>query len=197
MENNRVTGQVRKNIYMKLQEARVKLQESNLKKTGENKFAGFKYFELGDFLPTINKIFDELSLCSFINFSDKTAVLTIINSEEPTEKVEFSCPVVEVTLKGANAIQNLGAMQTYLRRYLYMNCLEIVENDEFDAVIGKGDKLTDKQINRMFAIAKKAGITKDQVILTIRKDFKCALEELTKGQYDEVCERLEKKAEVK
>ena len=37
------------NVYSKLQTARVRLQESNLKKSGENKFAGFKYFELGDF----------------------------------------------------------------------------------------------------------------------------------------------------
>lgn len=197
MENNRVTGQVRKNIYSKLQTARVKLQESNLKKSGENKFAGFKYFELGDFLPTINKIFNELELSSFINFSKEVAKLSIINCEEPSEMVCFECPVVELTLKGANAIQNLGGMQTYLRRYLYMNALEIVENDEFDATIGKTEKLSDKQVNRLFAIGKKAGITKEQIIQTVRKEFKCPIEELTKGDYDEVCSRLEKKAEVK
>lgn len=39
------------NIYKKLQKCRVDLQNSNLKKSGNNKFAGYSYFELGDFLP--------------------------------------------------------------------------------------------------------------------------------------------------
>lgn len=185
------------NVYAKLQEARVKLQESNLKKSGENKFAGFKYFELGDFLPEINKIFNELKLFSFINFTKEEAKLTVINTEKTDETIEFVCPMKELNLKGANEIQNLGGVQTYLRRYLYMNCLEIVENDEFDATIGKNDKLSEKQINRMFAIANKAGIKKEEVIMTVRNNFKCTVEDLTKGQYDNVCDRLEKKAEDK
>ena len=36
-------------VYKKLQEARIKLQNTELKKSGHNKFAGYKYFELGDF----------------------------------------------------------------------------------------------------------------------------------------------------
>ena len=41
------------NIYEKLQTARVELQKTALKKSGVNKFAGFKYFELGDFIPAV------------------------------------------------------------------------------------------------------------------------------------------------
>ena len=40
-------------VHKKLMQARIRLQSAPLKKTGENKFAGYKYFELGDFLPTI------------------------------------------------------------------------------------------------------------------------------------------------
>ena len=32
---------------------RVKLQNAKLKKTGNNSFAGFDYFELSDFLPKL------------------------------------------------------------------------------------------------------------------------------------------------
>ena len=39
-------------------------------------------------------------------------------------------------LKGCHAIQNLGAVQTYLRRYLWVTAMEIVENDALDAVTG-------------------------------------------------------------
>ena len=42
---------VRPNIYQKLLNARLVLQDTELKKSGNNKFAGYKYFELGDFLP--------------------------------------------------------------------------------------------------------------------------------------------------
>ena len=189
------------NVYSKLQTARVRLQESNLKKSGENKFAGFKYFELGDFLPSINKIFDELKLSSFINFTKEEAKLIIINSEKVDETIEFTCPVVDLTLKGANAIQNLGGTQTYLRRYLYMNALEIVENDEFDAVIGKEskdnkseNKLSEAQIKRLYAIANKAGITPSQVLDTCKKRYGVAkIESLNKEQYNDVCNRLESK----
>ena len=38
-------------VYSKLMKARIRLQGMELKKSGENKFAGYKYFELGDFLP--------------------------------------------------------------------------------------------------------------------------------------------------
>lgn len=189
------------NVYSKLQTARVRLQESDLKKSGENKFAGFKYFELGDFLPSINKIFDELKLSSFINFTKEEAKLTIINSEKIDETIEFTCPVADLTLKGANAIQNLGGTQTYLRRYLYMNALEIVENDEFDAIIGKGNKdnksenkLSEAQIKRLYAIANKAGITPSQVLEVCKKDYGITkIESLNKNQYNEVCNRLESK----
>ena len=35
---------------------RCALQKKNLKKSGKNKFAGFDYFELADFLPTLNEL---------------------------------------------------------------------------------------------------------------------------------------------
>ena len=37
-------------VYEKLQKARIKLQNTALKKSGYNRFAEYKYFELGDFL---------------------------------------------------------------------------------------------------------------------------------------------------
>ena len=44
-------------VHSKLMTARMTLQNTPLKKTGHNKFAGYHYFELGDFLPTIQEIF--------------------------------------------------------------------------------------------------------------------------------------------
>lgn len=125
------------NIYMKLASIRVALQEMNIKKSGENKFAGYKYYELGDFLPAINKLMMEQKMVSQVSFSNELATLTIINAEKPEEVMTFTSPMAEATLKGAHAIQNLGAVETYQRRYLYMSAFEIVEHDALDSTQGK------------------------------------------------------------
>jgi hypothetical protein len=129
------------NIYEKLSKARIKLQESNIKKSGNNKFAGYDYFELGDFLPTINNIFDELKLCSLVTFEKELAYLTIVDSEKPEDKIMFTSPMATASLKGCHDVQNLGAVETYERRYLYMMALEISEHDNLDSLTGKEEPL--------------------------------------------------------
>ena len=131
------------NVYRKLQQARLKLQSTQLKKSGKNKFAGYEYFELGDFLPTIQTIFAEVGLCGTVSYGTELATLTIVDTDatDATQPnfVVFSSPMSTAELKGCHAIQNLGAVQTYLRRYLWVNALEIVEHDALDAVTGKDD----------------------------------------------------------
>ena len=127
------------NIYQKMQSAKVQLQELNLKKTGNNKSAGYTYFELTDFLPALNKIMADIGLASCVSFTPETATLTIINSENPEEKLEYTSPMASANLKGAHEIQNLGASQTYERRYLYMAAFDIVESDALDATQNKPD----------------------------------------------------------
>ena len=123
-------------IYKKLQQARLKLQSTSLKKSGRNKFAGFEYFELGDFLPTIQTIFDEVGLCGTVSFGTDIATLNIVDTDDITQSIVFTSPMSTAELKGCHAIQNLGAVQTYLRRYLWVAAMEIVEHDALDAVTG-------------------------------------------------------------
>lgn len=130
-------------IYEKLQKARVLLQNKKLKKSGKNKFSGFEYFELADFLPAVNQIFDDLKLFSNFSMLEKCATLTIYDSEDKSETI-FTSPVEELDLKGCNKIQALGGVHTYLKRYLYLNALEIVEADMFDPLVGS-DELKEKK----------------------------------------------------
>ncbi len=123
------------NVYRKLQLARVLLQNNKLSKSGKNKFAGYEYFELGDFLPTIQSIFDDVGLFGAVTFDDKLATLTIYNTEGEGS-IPFTSPMSQAELKGCHPVQNLGAVQTYLRRYLWTNALEIVEHDALDATTG-------------------------------------------------------------
>lgn len=124
-------------VHKKLQEARIQLQGKKLTKSGHNKFAGYEYFELGDFLPTIQDIFHSLGLCGTINFN-QLAELTIRDVDSPESFIVFSCPIAQASLKGCHEVQNLGASITYLRRYLWVNALEIVEHDALDATTGSG-----------------------------------------------------------
>ena len=119
-------------VYEKLQKARIKLQHTELKKSGHNKFAGYKYFELGDFLPAIQSIFFELKLCPVVSFGTELATLRIIDTESGG-CVTFTSPMAEAQLKGCHPIQNLGAVETYSRRYLYVTAMEIVEHDAIDS----------------------------------------------------------------
>ncbi len=132
-------------VYSKLQKARVLLQELPLKKSGFNSFAGFKYFELADFLPSINNIFDDLGLCSVFSISDDVATLRIFDSEFGGV-VYFRSPIAEAGAGKAPPIQALGSMHTYLRRYLFLNALEITEHDAVDATIKKDEPRSAKPI---------------------------------------------------
>lgn len=119
-------------VHKKLMEARIALQAAPLKKSGHNKFAGYQYFELGDFLPQINEIFYNKGLCGVISYTKDYADLTITDVDDGTS-ISISSPMVEANLKGAHAIQNLGAVETYQRRYLWMTAMEIVEHDALDS----------------------------------------------------------------
>jgi hypothetical protein len=125
------------NVYKKLQIARLSLQEKKLVKSGKNKFAGYEYFELQDFLPTVQTIFSDCGLCAVFRCGTSDATLTVYNTDNPEEYVLFTAPMAAAELKGCHPVQNLGASISYLRRYLYVNALEIVEHDELDATTGK------------------------------------------------------------
>jgi hypothetical protein len=114
-------------------QARLKLQNTALTKSGHNKFAGYKYFELGDFLPTIQNIFNELGLCGVVSYTQDLATLTITDG---TDNIVITSPMGSAALKGCHEVQNIGAVETYQRRYLWVTAMEIVEHDVLDAVTG-------------------------------------------------------------
>ena len=118
-------------VYKKLQAARLKLVNSGIKKTGHNTYGGWQYYELGDFIPTVHKIFDEIGLCGVVTFGD-TATLTVYDADGEG-KIEFSTPIVYAEAAKGQPIQQLGSTHTYLRRYLWLMAMEIVEADVVDA----------------------------------------------------------------
>ena len=120
-------------IYQKLQDARVKLQSSKLKKSGHNKYSNFSYFELGDFIPQVTEIFNKVGLCGVVSFTQDTAYLTV-HETEGDGYITFTTPLVYASVEKTQPIQNLGSTHTYIRRYLWLMAMEIVENDVVDSV---------------------------------------------------------------
>jgi len=125
-------------VHKKLMQARIALQAAEIKKSGHNKFAGYSYFELGDFIPVINSIFADLSMCGLISYGAEVATLTITDTDT-NEHLVITSPMSTAALKGCHEVQNLGAVQTYIRRYLWVTAMEIIEHDALDSTTGHKD----------------------------------------------------------
>jgi len=184
-------------IYEKIQTARVELQSMKLKKSGQNTYSKFSYYELSDLLPAINVLCSKHGLFTKFDITVKKGVematLTIV--EESEVKVVFSAPTAEVEIGksktggGAQPIQNLGGKITYMRRYMLMTAFEIVENDMVDTI--------NQTLNSELSAEdkKKIADTKDFKTLTkvcgeLKQTYKATL---IKPLYDTRKEELENK----
>ena len=133
-----------KNVYQKLLEARVLFMEEDVKKSGKNMKMSYKYFELQDIVPVALPIFQKVGLLPVVTFSDTEATMSVINVDDPCEYINFTSPrreidpIVSSKTGGevVNAIQRLGSVETYQRRYLYMIALDIVESDSIEPLTG-------------------------------------------------------------
>lgn len=151
------------NIYEKITNVSYELQTRKIKKSGVNKFVGYTYYELADFLPPILELTRKEKLFLQFTYNTELATLKIINTEKPEEVLDYTSPMAATALKGAHDIQNLGAEQTYSRRYLLMSAFHIVENDYFDAMQGEREQLIADIIEISHQIMERKGYTKEQL----------------------------------
>lgn len=188
------------NIYEKVQKVRCDLQKMDLKKSGENQFAKYKYFELADFVPAINDLMQENKLIAICNFTKENATMTIINSEKPEEKIITEIPTDNAEMKGSLGIQKTGAVITYQRRYLYMAAFEITDVDIVDNAHDKKTKAKmDEQISLEQAESiKKALAGLDADVKAFCEYFKVvSVDSLCVGQLADVNKQIEAKRDKK
>lgn len=200
-------------IYSKLAKARVMLQQSNLKKSGFNNYGKYYYFELSDFLPRVNEIFNELGLFSqFYIDIDTTpdnqvvemAHLKIYNANNIADDcIDFKSTTASADIKGATPIQMLGGKHTYMRRYLWLACMEIVENDSQDAQdttnntnyqakrnsLTSNKKITANQKALIESVYKNENLTKLLEINNLK-----SLDDMSMTKADEIIIKLKEKA---
>lgn len=136
------------NIYEKISNLRVDFKNSKIIKSGENKFQGFKYLELSDFLPVVMDLNKKYGLYTHINIVGGLATLDVVDIDDPESVISFNLSVpevnkVQVNDEGINIpapfngmVQDTGKLETYIRRYLYMLYCEIAVADEIDNNVG-------------------------------------------------------------
>lgn len=121
------------NIYKRMNECKKGLHSIKLTKSGINDYTKQPYFLLSDFLPAILDLCDQLELNTCVSFPENEAILTITNIDTPEEQIIVHSPFGSAELKGCHEVQNIGAVETYQRRYLYMAAFDIMENDILDS----------------------------------------------------------------
>lgn len=120
------------NVYQKLLKARADFLAAKVKKSGKNQHLKFDYFELDDIVPVATRIFSEVGLLPVVCFDGELATMRMVDADCPEDYITFTSPVVALTQNGMNAVQALGATETYQRRYLYYMALDICEPDALD-----------------------------------------------------------------
>lgn len=126
------------NLNESIIKIRVKLQNSKIKKSGKNKFAGFEYYELGDFLPKLNELMLEENINDLFTIENDEVKLVLMKGEEKQEyKMPFRIFETPLTKDGKQSMQDiqyLGALNTYYKRYLYLNAFGITDGEVIDSM---------------------------------------------------------------
>ena len=160
-----------KTIHERMAEIKSELSKTEIKKSGHNKFAGFKYHELSDFIQVINNLNLKYGVNDIVNIDEANGVcsITLVNTKDSEDRYTITTPFREAEMLGkggaksnVDAVQRMGSTITYNRRYLYMTAYNIQENDGVDSVEPNGSntksqapqqppkkKLTDTKFNEL------------------------------------------------
>lgn len=124
-------------VFTNLNAARLEFHKLKLKKTGKNTFAKYDYYELRDFLPSAIQICADHDLCAIISFTDTNCTMRLVDTTDGSHCF-FESPIADAQTKGSSPIQAIGSVHTYMRRYMWVLALEIVESDGVEAASSRG-----------------------------------------------------------
>lgn len=140
------------NLYKKIQLVKEELAKRQLPKTGKNTYSNYNYYQLEDIMPSIIELCNKYNLFTKPTFTKEEATLVIIDCDAVGKdkipvQTTYTSPMKDIEMKGANAVQCLGGVETYQRRYLYMAAFDITEGDMFDGNTPKKGKNAPKNEN--------------------------------------------------
>ena len=164
-----------KNLKQKLQEARMKLKEENLTKSGKNSFLGNSYYQLVDIQPAITRVCNQVGICPVISFTTESAMMTIMDFDTD-DTIIITTPMAELVKDAKkSAMQELMSYQTYARRSLYLSVFEIVEDDgegQNDDLERHSVLMVKTRIERTMTQLLQKGYDFDQIVKQIGLDEK-------------------------
>ena len=196
------------NVYEKLMTVQTKLRAP---KGQYNSFGKYSYRSCEDILEALKPLLAEVG--AIVNVSDEIklignrfyveATAMFLDCETGDSVVAKASAREDETKKGMDLAQVTGSVSSYARKYALNGLFAIDDNKDSDATnthnkdikpnMTPVSGLSEAQINRLFVIGNKAGFKKDVVEATVKKMFGCEPKDMTKDQYDTVCERLKKK----
>ncbi len=144
-------------LIEKIQKVRVALQNEQIKQSGKNAYAGYEYMELNDFLKPLNKLMQEVKMTAIVSFTNELATLTAYDFESE-ETLTISSPFSSANLKGCHEVQNVGAVETYQRRYLYQAMFDIAEGDALDGTMNPNVKKQEKGKDEGQVLCERCGV---------------------------------------
>ena len=196
------------NVYEKLMTVQTKLRAP---KGQYNSFGKYSYRSCEDILEALKPLLGEVG--AIVNVTDEIkligdryyveATASFIDTETGERMIAKASAREAETKKGMDDSQVTGSVSSYARKYALNGLFAIDDNKDADSTNTHGKEIkpnmtpagiTEAQLKRLFTIGNKAGIKKEVVEGTVRKIFNCEAKDMTKEQYDNICERLEKKA---
>ena len=196
------------NVYEKLMTVQTKLRAP---KGQYNSFGRYSYRSCEDILEALKPLLAEVG--AIVNVSDEIkligdrfyveATAMFLDCETGDSVVARASAREDESKKGMDLAQVTGSVSSYARKYALNGLFAIDDNKDSDATNTHGKDIkpnmtpasgiTEAQLKRLYAIGNKAGFKKDVVEATVKKMFGCEPKDMTKDQYNTVCERLEKK----
>ena len=196
------------NVYEKLMTVQTKLRAP---KGQYNSFGKYSYRSCEDILEALKPLLAEVG--AIVNVTDEIkligdryyveATASFIDTETGERMIAKASAREAETKKGMDDSQVTGSVSSYARKYALNGLFAIDDNKDADSTNTHSKEIkpnmtptgiTEAQLKRLLAIGNKAGIKKEVVEGTVRKIFGCEAKDMTKEQYDNICERLEKKA---
>ena len=196
------------NVYEKLMTVQTKLRAP---KGQYNSFGKYSYRSCEDILEALKPLLGEVG--AIVNVTDEIkligdryyveATASFIDTETGERMIAKASAREAEVKKGMDDSQVTGSVSSYARKYALNGLFAIDDNKDADSTNTHGKEIkpnmtptgiTEAQLKRLLAIGNKAGIKKEVVEGTVRKIFNCEPKDMTKEQYDNICERLEKKA---
>ena len=199
---------IKNNVYFKLMKVQSKLKAP---KGQYNSFGKYSYRSCEDILEALKPLLAEVE--AIVNVSDEVklignrfyveATAMFLDCETGDSIVAKAYAREDESKKGMDLAQVTGSVSSYARKYALNGLFAIDDNKDSDATnthnkdikpnMTPVSGLSEAQMKRLYAIGNKAGFKKDVVEATVKKMFGCEPKDMTKDQYNTVCERLEKK----